>query len=476
MRGHGHSSQCKDCSSLLAPQARHPTTTIAAYLDDTYHLDRPAAAVAAMRSGTECTERLCGVRSNLAKQEAFSPAGDLSVVPAYIRGSTAAQADGSAGELLATIKVLGSFIGDETEASARLVARVEKTLVPLARVVALHDTRNHEIAGRVQWALLRFCANTSLTFFLRAMPLGATRAAAARHDELIAAAFHDIACSHPAGPLRRDLALKQARLPVKMGGMGLTSMVSISPAAVVGTWTLCWETLQRLCPQVVRGIDLGGPPNDLPPSLAELAGTRAELVEQHAAVASQYAAASKCVCHDKHGAGYAVSHPFGLPETETLLPLSEYGSESEHLQHAQRRYSSIVHHSAWEEVRTAWARVSQREAVRFVGVGQSGERRSVPLRGADAAHVPHPHTRHAHMRAASPRAPALGVCRHRGGGLGSRGAAGSAFRPARRRGPELGRARPLAPTLFSPQRHCRHCQGGCGRDGGGARAGAVQTL
>jgi hypothetical protein len=216
-------------------------------------------------------------------------------------------------------------------------------------------------------------ANTSLNFFLRAMPLAATRAAAARHDELIAAAFHDIACSHPAGPLCQDLALQPARLPVKMGGMGLTSMVSISPAAVVGTWTLCWETLQRLCPQVVRSIDLGGPPDDLPPSLAELAGVRAERVEQHAAVASRYAAASKCVCLPQQARRWVRRLPPVRPPRGRDPPsLVQYGSKSKHLQHAQRRYSSIVHHSAWGEVRTAWARVSQREAVRFVGASQEG--------------------------------------------------------------------------------------------------------
>jgi tRNA threonylcarbamoyladenosine modification (KEOPS) complex Pcc1 subunit len=149
--------------ALPETQARHPDVTILEYLDDTYYLQVAAAAVAAMRAGTECTLRLCGVASNLAKQEAYSPAGDLSVVPPTIRGSTALLADGrSRGTALATVIVLGSFIGDEAEASDRLVARVEKAPAPLARVVQLRDTRRHKIALQVQLEMLRLCSNTSL--------------------------------------------------------------------------------------------------------------------------------------------------------------------------------------------------------------------------------------------------------------------------------------------------------------------------
>jgi len=68
--------------SLLETQAKHPDTTILAYLDDTYFFDEIiAAAVAALKSGKEDTLRLCGVNSKLTKQDAFSPAGDLSGVP-----------------------------------------------------------------------------------------------------------------------------------------------------------------------------------------------------------------------------------------------------------------------------------------------------------------------------------------------------------------------------------------------------------
>ena len=43
--------------ALLETQAAHPDATILAYLDDTYYLQMPAAALACMRSGTAATPR-----------------------------------------------------------------------------------------------------------------------------------------------------------------------------------------------------------------------------------------------------------------------------------------------------------------------------------------------------------------------------------------------------------------------------------
>jgi hypothetical protein len=136
------------------------------------------------------------------------------------------------------------------------------------------------------------------------MPLAATLAAAECHDQLIAAAFHEVVCSHAADPERRRLALMQARLPVGIAGNGMSAMKSIRLAAVLGAWAQCWEPLHRLCPQVTQGIALGGPVQDLPPSLHEVSMAHTVLMRQHAAAARRYAAAPSTVCHDKNGAGY----------------------------------------------------------------------------------------------------------------------------------------------------------------------------
>ncbi|EOD19700.1 hypothetical protein EMIHUDRAFT_117918 [Emiliania huxleyi CCMP1516] len=136
---------------------------------------------------------------------------------------------------LLVIKVLGTFLGDAAEASRRLVERVRRALAPLAGregVCGLHDTRRCNLALQIQVTLNRFCANASLNYFLRTMPEEATREAARLHDRLIGEAFNELTAGRLSSTAQRRAALQQARLPVKLGGAGLTSMSAVAAAAV----------------------------------------------------------------------------------------------------------------------------------------------------------------------------------------------------------------------------------------------------
>jgi len=62
-------------------------------------------------------------------------------------------------------------------------------------------------------------------YFLRTMPPSLTIDAARLHDKSIATAFHRILGSESGSLAQRERALRQARLPVNLGGMGLTSAV-----------------------------------------------------------------------------------------------------------------------------------------------------------------------------------------------------------------------------------------------------------
>lgn len=270
--------------------------------------------------------------------------------------------------------MLGAFVGDDKEASARLMQRVEKALAPLEKVVELHDTRRHKVALQVQLEMLRYCANTSFTCFLRAMPLTATAAAARRHDELIAAAFHRLLVTEVLTQSQRGFALAQARLPVKMGGFGTTSQTEVSRAAVVGSWALCVEPMGRLCPQMVGRVSICGPREELLPHLRELHDSHATLLKEHASTARRYQQqAAPCFhCYNATARGYLVYHPPNHSPAHTLLLFSKFDSKSTYLTTVQRRYSSIIHHSAWETLRRQLQGVSQREVVRFIGESQAG--------------------------------------------------------------------------------------------------------
>jgi hypothetical protein len=152
--------------ALLETQARHPDVTILAYLDDTYYLQRAAAAVAAMRAVTECTLRLCGVASNWPNRRRTRRrrTSRLSVVPPTVRGSTALLADGrSRGTALATqSKCSGLSLGTKRR---RLIGWWRVWRRPSPRLPGLcscgiRGTRRHKNALQVQLEMLRFCSNT----------------------------------------------------------------------------------------------------------------------------------------------------------------------------------------------------------------------------------------------------------------------------------------------------------------------------
>ena len=63
-------------------------------------------------------------------------------------------------------------------------------------------------------------------------------------------------------------------------------------------------------------------------------------------------------------------HPPNLPPANSLLQLAEFDGKSKYLDNAQRRWTAIVHHSAWLQHWRALAARPWREQVRFVAVSQ----------------------------------------------------------------------------------------------------------
>ena len=263
--------------------------------------------------------------------------------------------------------MLGTHLGDTAFTSDKLVARVRKRLAPLAEVVKLRDTANIRTALQVQLEINRFCANTQLIYFMRTMPLEATAEAARVHDELVIEAAMSMLNAGAATASERALAAQQLRLPVRLGGLGLTSMASIAGAAVVGTWALCWHQVRALCPWFAD-VDIA---TVAWPSAAEFRTAHRNLRGAHRLVAHRYAEWERnALCYTKDGVPQYRFHPSGLPPAATLLPVSAFALERPEHQHAQRRYSQVVHHAAWYEVLALAAAAGPRELVRFVAASQ----------------------------------------------------------------------------------------------------------
>ena len=266
--------------------------------------------------------------------------------------------------------MLGAFVGDVADCSRRLVERVETHLKPLEKMCRLRDTKREKCAMQVQLEINRFCGNTSLTYFIRGMGLAATRAAAARHDALIEQAYHRIVADGGATPGERSRAVRQARLPVPIGGLGLTSQSGMSRAACVGSWALIWRPMQQLCPQLFAHVDIA---TSTLRALKELQQAHQELREVHARVAGVYDLwDSTYYDYDKDGEGCTRFHPADLPPTRMLQPLSEMASDTDLNKQAQATWGQIIHHSDWLGLAQALAAtgVPRRELVRFVAVSQ----------------------------------------------------------------------------------------------------------
>ena len=123
------------------------------------------------------------------------------------------------------------------------------------------------------------------------------------------------------------------------------------------------------------GYDLETAPQQV---AAEVRAAHARLLEKHRRVAGVYAEPQwrgPYYDYDTAGEGHHRFHPDGLPDRKELLPLSKFGTDEDFLKHAQRRFSSAVHHASWLKLLTDLQSTSVREAVRFIAVSQGHRHR-----------------------------------------------------------------------------------------------------
>ena len=157
---------------------------------------------------------------------------------------------------------------------------------------------------------------------------------------------------------------------MRLGGLGLTSQARIAAAACVGSWALIWRPMQQLCPQLFAGVELSTAPQQV---YQELRRAHAQLSKDHAAISAAWGKWDKLTHdYDKAGESHHAFHPSGLAKTKELLPLARFGADDDFLKNAQRRWSSVSHHTEWRKLQVELQGCSRREAVRFVSVSQPG--------------------------------------------------------------------------------------------------------
>ena len=214
-----------------------------------------------MLEGDDLAQLWSGVESNKSKRCMWAP--DPRSLDAVRDHTDVKGTPDSADGVLRGIRVLGAYLGDKAWCRDKLVKRVRKALEPLSGIMALHDTRTIHTAQQLAQVLLRFCSNTTLTFFLRTMPPSVTQDAAREHDRLMEEALYALVGGSRVGrnSPRWRVAVQQARLPVRMGGMGLTSAMDIREAAWVGTWALVTRPIRELH-EPFRDLDVALAPGE----------------------------------------------------------------------------------------------------------------------------------------------------------------------------------------------------------------------
>jgi len=210
----------------------HPGVVIIAYVDDIVILGPPELVRLAYLDLVDMLWTRLGLVSQARKCNVYSPEGDVSAFPSSMAG-----ADGSRQGVV----VLGVPIGSDEFVLQTVGQRMRELglVVPLLRI--LRDPQ-------MQYLLLRCCAHPRVSHLLRGVPPDLARPGAVQYDATILEGLQDLL---PGAPLS-ERALRVVRLPIRMGGLGLTSAVRVSPAAYLGSWA------QVMAPMAASSVHLQG--------------------------------------------------------------------------------------------------------------------------------------------------------------------------------------------------------------------------
>ena len=226
-------------SSLKRAQARlRPDEVLLAYLDDLYLVTRPERVGAAYLIVTDEVRDGCGIEPNLGKTVSWNRAGVLSPKAALVLPPGAWK--GGEG-----IRVLGAPLGTPDFCKRFGEEQVAKA-TQLAEAVARLPRQQHA------WLLHYFCVVPRANHLLRQVPPSTAAATAQAQDRLTADGLCRLLGAEP-GSLPAG-AERQARLPLRFGGLGLRDSSRTSPAAFWASWADSLPTLSSRFPWFGAGL------------------------------------------------------------------------------------------------------------------------------------------------------------------------------------------------------------------------------
>jgi hypothetical protein len=240
--------------TLCEIQRDHQHVNITCTADDTYlngECESLGAVFACFDDKRRRTAHDCLLRSKLPKVNVYSPQGDLTLAPPDLPGSPSYPGDKTraAGERCLFLKVAGNLIGEPAACSDGLCRIVQRRLAPLSDIMLLEDDDVVANVTQLQTNLLRLNASAIPSYWTQNMPPSVVARAAAFADHTVAAAFAQL-FTRDSPPDRAALALRLARLPLRIGGLGLARHSDACHSAYAAAFIAAWPTCLRVFPSL----------------------------------------------------------------------------------------------------------------------------------------------------------------------------------------------------------------------------------
>ena len=297
---------------LLDLHRAHPDVVIMAYVDDIVLLGPPDLARRAHDGLVGMLRTRLGLSSQPSKCSVYSPRGDVTAFPEDMLGAR---------HPLAGVVVLGVPVGSDEFVTRMVLQRVRELGLVVPLLGLLRD-------AQMEYLLLRCCAHPRVSHLMRAVPPGLALPGARQHDDTIREGLQRIL----PGAVLSDRGLRVAGLPVRIGGLGLTPAVRVSPAAYLGSWA------QVAAPLVASSVHLR--------ELLGSAAGRLPSVRAACAAFSDHVSPAVALLRQRAESGAPLPPRVPLPES-TPSPQQFAAAPNPR---AQKAYAAALHSREWCDI------------------------------------------------------------------------------------------------------------------------------
>ena len=230
------------------------------FADDICQNDEPSHAVAAYsgpKGLLEAQKKGASVFDGVSKSLIYSPEGDLSCAPGWLRGSPAHRdKEGKPTGRVDCFKAVGTFFGDPEACKKELTAHLRKKLAPLDVIDTIVDTDCVTNTSQLRLNLVQRIACAKTKYIAGITPPNVACEALEFAHNRIRKSFESIARADASPQALRDLAWLQAQLPTEMGGCNIDTAFTRADSDFSMSLLKNWRTLVAHNPDFA--LDEGG--------------------------------------------------------------------------------------------------------------------------------------------------------------------------------------------------------------------------